>query len=509
MKSKITPASWSLELSNQVEERVTIPEKKVKKRKELSKLVSTFFRNGLKSNLDLTSLADTKAGILISINGFILTVSVTASGFAIHNAMMSYAFIAIILTSLGSIILAVMAVKPRNKKSLVKKEFLEGYESLLYYQDMADMAPEDYNKKVSKAIYRTKATKDEMISHLHILAAEIKKKYFWLKQAYTFFSIGLVISAILVIYALIYVEKTAFYNLSKGNVAYKKDKFYNVFEPSGATTMPDGKVLIVEDESAAKSLKLLEIENDGTVSEIGNLYLPKKVKKIFKKGVEDLEAIAADGERVYAITSFTFNKKNRRKAAREKFMMFTYKDGAVEDFYIYKRLKADLYQKFPKIFKNDIFSTNVMNIEGLTINPKSGGVLIAFRAPLINGDAFMIEIKNPKAVLLGEERPDFSALIRLDLNGLGIRDITYDAQKDGYWLIAGGSQSREFRFELWFLDRETQKLTYVENQPDIGYGEGITLVHPDSKNPALFIVEDNGKKPNKSAEYVIINRDSL
>ena len=39
-----------------------------------SKLVNTYFRNGLKSNLDLMSLADTKAGKLISVNGFILTV---------------------------------------------------------------------------------------------------------------------------------------------------------------------------------------------------------------------------------------------------------------------------------------------------------------------------------------------------------------------------------------------------------------------------------------------------
>jgi len=44
-------------------------EKRKKKKPELSKLVGTFFRNALRSNLDLTALADTKAGILISIHG--------------------------------------------------------------------------------------------------------------------------------------------------------------------------------------------------------------------------------------------------------------------------------------------------------------------------------------------------------------------------------------------------------------------------------------------------------
>jgi len=482
---------------------------KPKKKKELSKLVGTFFRNALRSNLDLTSLADTKAGILISINGFILTVSVTASGFAIHNTIMTYAFISIILTSLGSIIFAVLAVKPRTKDKLVKKEFLENYSSLLYYQDIADLDPQEYKKEVDNVIYRTKKSKDEMIMHLHILGSEIKKKYFWLKQAYTFFSIGLVVSASLIIYALVYVEQTALYNLSKGNVVYKQDKFYNVFEPSGAATMPDGKVLIVEDESNAKSLKLLEIESDGVVAEIGNLYLPKKVKKVFKKEIEDLEAITADGNIVYGITSHTFTKGSKRKKAREKFIMFTYVDGAIEDFYIYGKLKENLYKKFPKIFKNSMFLRNEMNIEGLVTDAKTGGVLIAFRSPLLDADAFLIGIKNPKEVFLNKEKPDFTEPIKLNLGGLGIRDITYDEQKNAYWIIAGGSNNREFKFELWFWSKEENRLSLVKNQPDIGYGEGITLIHKDKNIPALFIVEDNGQKPNKAAEYIIIDRESL
>ena len=496
-----------------MENKIDTAEKEVKvvkkKKKELSKLVGTFFRNALRSNLDLTSLADTKAGILISINGFILTVSVTASGFAIHNAIMTYAFISIILTSLGSIIFAVLAVKPRSKNKLVKREFLEDYSSLLYYQDMADLEPDAYRKEVNKVIYKTKKSKDEMISHLHILGAEIKKKYFWLKQAYTFFSIGLIVSATLIIYALVYVEETALYNLSKGNVIYKKDKFYNVFEPSGAATMPDGKVLIVEDESSAKSLKLLEIGGDGIVAEIGNLYLPKKIKKVFKKEIEDLEAITADGNTVYGITSHTFTKGNKRKSAREKFIMFTYVDGAIEDFYIYGNLKEDLYKNFPKIFKNDIYAMNEMNIEGIVYDIKSGGVLIAFRAPLLSSEAFLIGIKNPKEVFFNKEKPDFTVPISLNLGGLGIRDITYDEQKDAYWIIAGGSNNREFKFELWYWNREENKVSLVKNQPDIGYGEGITLINKDTNIPALFIVEDNGRKPNKSAEYIIIDRDSL
>ena len=484
-------------------------EKKKKKKKKLSQLVSTFFRNALRSNLDLTSLADTKAGILISINGFILTVSVTASGFAIHNEIMTYAFISIILTSLGSIIFAVLAVKPRHKHKLVDEKHLDGYESLLYYQDMADLEPDEYKKRMKKALVCSKESVDEMITHLHILGAEIKKKYFWLKQAYTFFSTGLVVSAILIIYALVYVEETAFYNLSKGSVAYKKDKFYNVFEPSGAATMSDGKVLIVEDESSVNSLKLIEVENNGRVLEIGNLYLPKKIKKVFKKEVEDLEAITVDGNVVYGVTSHTLSKKKKVRASREKLIMFTYEDGGVQDLLLYSNLKKDLHERFPELFKQSIFSTNDINIEGLAYENVNNTLIIGFRSPMVNSKALLIAIENPKELFTKGEKPRFSKPIRVDLNGMGIRDLTYDAQKSGYWVIAGGSNDRGVEFKLWFLDAKTFKASRVKNHPNIGFGEGVTIINQNTNVAALFIVEDNGQKPNKSADYVIIDRKSL
>ncbi len=479
------------------------------KKQKLSKLVGTFFRNGLRSNLDLTSLADTKAGILISINGFILTVSVTASGFAVHNAIMTYAFISIILTSLGSIIFAVLAVKPRSKKQLVAKEHLKDYHSLLFYQDMAELSPKEYSLRMHEALDDIELSKEELISHLHILGSEIKKKYFWLTRAYTFFSIGLVVSAGLIIYALMYVEKTPFYNLSNGNIVYTQNKFDNIFEPSGATTLSDNKILIVEDEKGAHSLSLIEILEDGKILELGNLSLPKKIKKFFKKEIEDLEAVTSNGTTIYAITSHSLNSKGKQKKEREKLIMFTLKDGAVKKLYAYTTLKEDLYKNFPKIFKRSLFVENNINIEGLCFSPKSKTLLIAFRAPLFQKEALILEITNPKEIFLDKQRAKFSDAIKVNLHGLGIRDITYDTQKNGYWIVAGESGNRKGSFELWFWDKKTNTAAIVKNHPNIGFTEGITLVQSTSNKPALLLVEDNGKKPNKSADYMIINRDSL
>jgi len=467
--------------------------------------ISTFFRNALKSNLDLTSLADSKAGILISINGFILTVSVTASSFATHSTLMTYAFISIILTSLGSIILAILAVKPLTKEKLIHKQHLQNYNSVLYYQDMADLSHEEYLEKTKKIIKNEAKIKKEMINHLHILGTEIKKKYFWLKKAYAYFSLGLIISAILVIYALTNVEQTPFYNLSKGNIAYKEDTFYNIFEPSGATTMPDGRVLIVEDESSSRSLKLIEIENGGDIQEIGNLYIPKKIKKKFRKNLEDLEAITSDGNIVYTTTSFTQTRTGKNKKSRENIAMFTYEDGGIDEFYIYSHLKKDLFKKFPEIFTKNLFNKENINIEGLVYDSIDKTLFLGFRAPLKDSKAILIGIKNPKEIFTKKQKPIFTKPIFLDLNSMGIRGITFDKKDDGFWVIAGGSNNRNTKFSLWFVNRITHKPFYIENQPDIGFAEGITIIN----NKSLFIVDDNGKKPNKAANYIIIDKDTL
>lgn len=480
-----------------------------KKKEKLSKLVSTFFKNALRSNLDLTSLADTKAGILISINGFILTVSVTASGFVTHNSIMTYAFISIILTSLGSIILAVMAVKPRYRDHLVEKEHLEGYESLLYYQDMADLEPKEYTKKMKKALFSSEQSIEEMVIHLHILGSEIKKKYFWLKQAYTFFSVGLVLSASLIIYGLLYVENKSFYKFTQDGLAYSKKKFYNIFEPSGATTMPDGNVIIVEDAKGINSIKLLETTKDNVV-EIGNIYMNKEIKNIFKKDIEDLEAITSDSNTVFAITSHTLTKSNEKKSSRERFIMFTYEDSKITNFHLYGNLKNDLYKNFGNYYDKRLLSSSDINIEGLAFDNTKNNVLLGFAYPTINSKAIIIEIQNPKDVFLKDEKPLFSKPIELDLGGLGIRDITYDPQKKGYWILAGSINERGNSFELWFWDKYKSKVHHIKNHPDLGYAEGITVIHKDSeKLSSLLIVEDNGIKPNKPADYTLIKRNSL
>ena len=478
-----------------------------RKKRNSSTLVNTFFRNALRSNLDLTALAETKAGILISINGFILTVTVTAASFTAHNDLMTYAFICIILTSLGSIILSVLSVRPRSKEQLVAKEHLEGYSSLLYYQDIASHSPDEYQEEVKETLKSIKKSRKELANHLHILGSEIKQKYHWLKFAYTFFSLGLILSAALIIYAL--VDANAKTVPTQESDGYINGNFYNIFEPSGATTVENNKVLIVEDESSARPMKLVTFDENNHVVEIGDLHIPKKLKKAFKKKIEDLEAIAADGHTVYAITSHAPNRANNNKKERNRLLVMHYEDESIKDLSIYKHLKAELVHFKPDIFGERLLGYNPINIEGLAVNPKTHELYIGFRAPLFESKAIIVPVENPHQ-LFGKQakKPYFKEPIFIDLDGLGIRGMHYDRLKEGLWIIAGDSGKRISKFQLYFYDFKTKKVLRIQKEIDLGFSEGVTLVNNNGKR-LLFTVEDNGIKPNKTADYHILDLDKL
>ncbi len=479
-----------------------------KKKKNISKLAGTFFRNGLRSNLDLTSLADSKAGILISINGFILTVAVTASSFIIHSSMMTYAFIAIILTALGSIILAVLAVKPRHKEEFVEKDYVESSSSLLYYQDMAAMDPDSYLKYVRKILKNDRKSIDEMGKHLLILGKEIEKKYFWLKWAYTYFAAGLFISVVLIINALIFVENNHYFTSIYRDVFYKKGTFFNVFEPSGATTLPDGNVLLAEDEGGQKAYKLVRVNSSGNVDELGHLYMPKHIRKIFKK-IDDVEGLASNGDMVYAVTSFAPDRSGKEKSDRKKLIRFKYYSGAVKEVDVYKGLKHILEKRFPKIFGHPALFANDINIEGLLFDQKDNILYLGFRSPLYHDKAILIGIKNYNDLFDKKSFPQFTGPIFISLNGMGIRGCCYDKESDGYWILAGSRGKRERNFTLWFYNKKYKKVHRIEDLPDLGFAEGITIVKREDGRETLFIVDDNGKKPNKPANYILLDKESL
>ena len=463
---------------------------KLPKENKSFRSIETLFRNSLRSNLELTSLADSKASVLISVNGFILTVIITASGLYLNNPTMVYPFIVIMLTALISILLGTMAIRPRDKVHLTPKEHLDNFKSVAYFQDMADVAPEEYLHMVQAILKDKQQVHEHIIKHIHILGSEIKLKYYWLKLAYTAFGIGLSLSAILMIFAL-------FENMEpQQNIA----QFKTIYEPSGAVALPNNQVLLVEDESQ-EPLHLIEVNQEGEVKELGSPKMSRKTEMKLKHKVRDLEGVTSHKNQIYAITSHTTNKAHKHKKAREQIIRFKYQNGKVSHLKRYHGLLDELKKLHPAFKTLSKKRKKEINVEALAWNKKSNSLLIGFRAPLIKGKAVVVALTNPDAIFDKKEQPKLKKPLQLDLYGDGIRGMSWDEAKQGYWIISGSVGKRKGEeFALWFWDKKNNTLTIDEENRNLGYAEGVTKI----KNLGLFIVQDNGSRTTHGANYALI-----
>jgi hypothetical protein len=91
------------------------------------------------------------------------------------------------------------------------------------------------------------------------------------------------------------------------------------------------------------------------------------------------------------------------------------------------------------------------NIEGLTAAPtatRPNQLLIGFRNPTQNGDAIVVSLLNADDVLTGAT-PQFGEAALLDLDGLGIRGMTWSAVHQAVLFLAGPQDGSNGPFRLF------------------------------------------------------------
>jgi len=171
----------------------------------------------------------------------------------------------------------------------------------------------------------------------------------------------------------------------------------------------------------------------------------------------DLEGAAELDGRLFWIGSHSANRDGKLRPARRRMLAVSIAGTENGSFVIeaegslYKNLIKDLqndprfegyhFDKAGKIPPKDI---GALSIEGLAATQEHG-LLIGFRNPLsggriedgrlIGGKALLINLLNPFEVIAGKP-PCFADPIELDLDGLGIRDITL-RKKHKYLIVAG------------------------------------------------------------------------
>lgn len=211
-----------------------------------------------------------------------------------------------------------------------------------------------------------------------------------------------------------------------------------VHEPSAIQQLPDGRFLVAEDEKE-RPFSLVTLLPDGAVRSTAlEIDAGGELAKL-----DDLEGLTLDAAgRVYAITSHSRSGKGKEKPSREKLLRFRVEGNRMVSPAVCTGLKAALVASHPALAEaaavRDVKNEGGLNIEALEMSPDGGRLLIGLRSPLLDGRAVLATLANPSAVFDADMAPVLSPqLTLLDLDGDGLRALSWIAALDGYLLIGG------------------------------------------------------------------------
>ena len=173
-------------------------EKDKEKDKGAGRSIETMFRNTVRTHVDFSSMADTKANIMISVNTLILTIIVsimirkldTNPHLIIPTAMLT-------LTSLVTLVYAILVTRPKVTRGIFTEEDIkEKKANLLFFGNFHKMSLKDFTWGMKEMMKDKEFLYDNMIMDFYYLGQVLGQKYQKLRICYTFFMYGLIISVL-------------------------------------------------------------------------------------------------------------------------------------------------------------------------------------------------------------------------------------------------------------------------------------------------------------------------
>ncbi|MGN6165647.1 MAG: Pycsar system effector family protein [Flavisolibacter sp.] len=160
--------------------------------------VQTMFRTTSRNHLELSSMADSKAHILISVSSIILSVTLSflLSRLAFYPEYI-VPTIVLVLACLGAATFAILSTRPSVSKGRFTEEDIRNKKTnLLFFGNFYRMQLEDYQWGMNQMIKDKEYLYNTMMMDIYYLGVVLAKKYKLLRIAYTIFMWGLIVAVI-------------------------------------------------------------------------------------------------------------------------------------------------------------------------------------------------------------------------------------------------------------------------------------------------------------------------
>ncbi len=168
--------------------------------------IDAIFRTSSTNHQRLSSMADNKAHIMISVNSIIISVVL---GLIVRkldsNHFILVPTILLLLVNVITIIFSVLATRPRIPKGLFTKEQVDKKDvDLTFFGNYYKMEFEDYESGMKQMMDDREFLRGSMIRNLYGQAKVLGRKFTLLRISYNVFMFGIVIAVLAYVFALIF-----------------------------------------------------------------------------------------------------------------------------------------------------------------------------------------------------------------------------------------------------------------------------------------------------------------
>jgi len=172
-------------------------EEKQKKFK-LEKGAEALLRVTLRNHMDLSDMADRKAGLLITISTLVMSV-IGSSLFTKLDKNLTWIAPTMILVAscLAVMILAIVSTRPKvSKGKFTNKQVQNKAVNLLFFGNFFEMSLRDFQWATDEMLHDREYMFDAITQDIHALGKVVARKYKYLHLAYNVFMYGLVTSVV-------------------------------------------------------------------------------------------------------------------------------------------------------------------------------------------------------------------------------------------------------------------------------------------------------------------------
>lgn len=167
--------------------------------KDVERGIQTIFRTTSNNHIELSSMADSKANIMISVNSIILSVMFSVGLLGKLQYFRNYILPTFILIAVcvSAIIFAILATRPSVTSGTFTEDDIRNKQTnLLFFGNFHKMRLEEYQWGMSEMLKDREYIYGSMVKDVYFLGVVLARKYRFLRISYSIFMYGLIVAVV-------------------------------------------------------------------------------------------------------------------------------------------------------------------------------------------------------------------------------------------------------------------------------------------------------------------------